>query len=267
MTEVLSEPFILRAFLCGIPISIVLSGLGLFLVLRRFSMIGDGLAHLSFGAISFGLILGKAPIYIAIIISAFGSLIILKLRKVARIPEDASIAIISATGMALGIALSMARFGPGTEIFTFLFGSLLSITDEDIFLTLSLLAVFLIYLVTSYNELLSTAFDETLARAEGINVERVVSLLGIFTGVSVVLAMKMIGVLLVTSLIVFPACISLQFSLDFKRTLFVCVFTSSLSVSLGILSSVFLNLPTSSAIVFLNLLFLTLSLALSRKKG
>lgn len=265
MIEILFEPFVIKAILCGIPISIVLSGLGLFLILRRLSLIGDGLAHLSFGALSFGLFLGKAPTYIAMLASAVGSLAILKLRKIARIPEDASIAIVSSLGMAVGVALSLTKVGAGTDVFNFLFGSLLSITDEDIVLAVILLSFFLFYLFISYQSLLSTTFDENLAQAEGLNVGRVLNSLGVLTGISVVLAMKIIGVLLVTSLIVFPASISLQFSLDFKKTLLLCVSSSSLSVLLGILSSVLFDLPASSSIVFLNLLFLFL--AILRKKS
>jgi zinc transport system permease protein len=252
MVELIKEPFVIRALLCGLIISIVLSGLGVFLVLRRLSLIGDGLAHVSFGGVSLGILLGRFPIYVAMAISVLTSLGILKVKKIAHIHSDTAIGIVSSLGIASGVILSSLAGGFNIDIFSYLFGSILSVTDTDILISTIFATIFLSYLFLFYNDLLSTTFDEELAYAEGINVDRINAMLAILTGVTVVLGMKIVGLLLVTSLLILPAATSLQISRNFKATLFLSMAFGALSVILGILLSLVLDLPSGAMIVVVN---------------
>ncbi|MDW8003117.1 MAG: metal ABC transporter permease [Deltaproteobacteria bacterium] len=266
MIELLKEPFVLKAILCGVLISIPLSGLGLFLVLRRLSLIGDGLAHVSFGGVSLGILLGKSPLYFAIPVCVLASIGILKVKKVAKISPDAAIGIISSFGIASGIAISASKGGFNLEILNYLFGSILSINDRDLLVSLIFSSFFLSYVVLFYNDLVSTTFDDELAYAEGINVERINTILSIFTALTVVQAIKMIGILLVTSLLIMPPVTALQLSRGFKSTLLFSMIFGASSVVLGVGLSLIVDLPSGSSIVLVSFAILLVSLGVARKK-
>ncbi|MCS7280415.1 MAG: metal ABC transporter permease [Desulfobacterota bacterium] len=266
MVELFREPFILKAVVCGILISVPLSGLGLFLVLRRLSLIGDGLAHVSFGGVSLGILLGKSPLYFTIPFCVLASIGILKVRKAVKISPDAAVGIISSFGIASGIAISAWKGGFSLEVLNYLFGSVLSVHDEDLLIAFIFSIIFLGYLIFFYTDLISTTFDDELAYAEGINVERINTILGIFTALTIVQAIKIIGVLLVTSLLIMPAVTALQFSKGFKRTLFLSMIFGVISVVVGIGLSIVVDLPSGSSIVLVSFGILLLSVFFARKK-
>lgn len=265
MIELVKEPFIIRAIVSGFLISILLSGLGLFLILRRLSLIGDGLAHVSFGGITLGVLLGNYPFYFAIPICVFASIAILKIIKAAKIHADAAIGIVSSVGIASGVIFATAKGGLNIEVFNYLFGSVLSVTIEEVVISFVFTFVFLAYVFLFYNELVSTTFDEELAYIEGINVDRTNLALSVFTSLAVVVGMKIVGLLLVTSLLILPPVTSLQFSKDFKTTFFLSILFGIISLLFGIWVSLIFDIPPGSSVALSSFALLLLSLALTKK--
>ncbi|MCX8022511.1 MAG: metal ABC transporter permease [Syntrophorhabdaceae bacterium] len=253
--EPLNHAFIQRAIIAGSFIAILCSTLGVFLVLRRLSLIGDGLSHVAFGAVSFGLLLKVYPFYVALPIVMLGALGILKLIDRARVYGDAAIGIVSSMGIATGVIVASKSRGFNVDLFNFLFGNILSISKTEVFTSLLFSAILIGFIVFFYNELLSITFDEETARASGIKIARINAILFIMTGLTVVLAMRMVGIMLVSALLIIPSVTSLQFGLGFKWTLILSSFTGVLSVVAGIFISFHADLPSGATIVLLNFFF------------
>ncbi len=256
----LQYAFIQKAFLAGIFVAITCSALGLFLVLRKMSLIGDGLSHVSFGAIALGLFFGLYPFYVAVPVVIIASVLILKISEKARIYGDASIGIVSAVGIAGGVILASASGGFNVDLFSYLFGNILSIsTSEVIFsIILSLLVLSLIFFF--YWDLFSVTFDEEYAKTTGTKTDFINYLLVILTSINVVLSVKVVGVLLVSALLIIPAATALQLSRNFKTAIFIAALVSLLSVVAGITTSFFLDFPAGATIVMTSAIFFALSL-------
>jgi zinc transport system permease protein len=251
----LQYAFVKRAIIAGSFIAIVCSLIGVLLVLRRLSLIGDGLAHVTFGSVAIGLLLRQHPLSIAIPIVIVSSIGILKLMKKAKIYGDAAIGIVSSLGIALGILIASISGGFNIDLFSFLFGNILSITDAEVYTSIGLSAVVLFMIVFFYNEHLSATFDEEFARVSGIRTERINIILVMLTGITVVLTMKVVGIMLTSSLLILPAVTALQFSRSFKGTMVISSCAAVTSVITGIFLSFLLNLPTGATIVLINFMF------------
>lgn len=266
MGDLWQYSFIQRAFIAGSFTAVSCSLLGLFLVLRRMSFIGDGLSHLSFGAIALGLFFGIYPFYAAVPLVILGSLLILKISEKARIYEDAAIGIVSTMGIAGGVILASVSAGFNVDLFSYLFGNILAIgTHELIFSVVFSLAVLLV-IYFFYWDLFSVIFDEEYARISGIKIDFINSLLTVLTAVVVLLAVKVVGTLLASALLILPAVGALQICHQFKRALLVSAIFSFLSVVAGIFVSFSFDLPTGAIIVVINFLFFILAFVL-RKIG
>jgi zinc transport system permease protein len=261
----LSYGFVQRALAAGLFISILCAVLGVFLVLKRFSLIGDGLAHVAFGGVALGLFLGVYPFYVAVPVAMVGSLGILMVTEENKVFGDAAIGIISSVGMAGGILLASLAGGFNVDLFSYLFGNILSVSGAEVAFSviLSLLVIGLVCLF--YYDLLSITFDEEYARASGINTRLMNRVLILLTAVSVVLAVKVVGAVLVSSLLVLPAATALQLSGSFRSTIFLAAFCSVLSVSLGLLLSFIFNLPSGATIIMVNFLCFAAAYLLGRK--
>jgi zinc transport system permease protein len=169
LTEFLRYGFIQRALIAGSFIGILCSILGVFLVLRRFSLIGDGLAHATFGSVALALLLKMSPLYVSIPIVMTCSIVILKLTERARLYGDAAIGVVSSFGIAVGVMLSSIAGGFNVDLFSYLFGSILSISNVEVIISIILSALVILIISLYYNELLSITFDEDSAKASGIN--------------------------------------------------------------------------------------------------
>ncbi len=247
--------FILRAIIAGSFIALLCSFLGVLLVLKRLSLIGDGLAHVTFGSVALGLLLKVQPMYVSIPIVAFSSLAILKLTEKARVYSDAAIGIVSAVGVSLGVLLAGIAAGFNVDLFSYLFGNILSVTSGEVAMSVGLSAIVLFVTVVQYNQLLSMSFDEEFARTSGINTSRMNSLLGVLTAITVVLAMKLVGIMLTSALLIMPAVSAFQVARSFKGTLVFAAFIAVVSVWIGVFISFLFNLPTGATIVLLNFVF------------
>jgi len=255
----LQYSFIQKAFIAGSFVAISCAALGMFLVLRKMSLIGDGLSHVSFGAIALGLFAGIYPFYAAVPIVIAGSVLILKITEKANVYGDAAIGIVSAVGIASGVILASLSHGFNVDLFSYLFGNILSITTIEVIISIVLSVVVLLTLYFFYWDLFSATFDEEYARASGIQTRFIHLILTILSAITVVLSIKVAGVLLVSALLILPAVTALQVARGFKMSMFIAAFSAFFSVILGITSSFLLDLPTGATIVMVNTLFFLLA--------
>jgi zinc transport system permease protein len=262
--QILQYSFIQRAFLAGSFVAITCASLGLFLVLRKMSLIGDGLSHVSFGAIALGIFFGFYPFYVAVPVVVVASILILKISEKARLYGDAAIGIVSSIGIAGGVILASIAGGFNVDLFSFLFGNILAIRTSEAILSVIISFVVLSVIFLFYWDLFSATFDEEYAKTTGIKTNFVNSLLTVLTAVTVVLSIRVVGIMLVSALLILPAVTALQVCRKFKTALFFSGLCSLISVVVGIIFSFFLDLPTGATIVMLNVSFF--AIAFSYKK-
>ncbi len=254
LLDFLSQGFIQRALIAGSFIALLCSTLGVFLVLRRLSLIGDGLAHVTFGSVAVGLLLRVYPIYVAAPLVMASSLGIMKLTEKARVYGDAAIAIVSSLGISGGILLASVAGGFNIDLFSYLFGNILSISTSEVVSSITLCLILMGTVVFFYHDMLSVTLDEESARAAGVKVKAMNTILVLLTALTVVLAMRVVGVMLISALLVLPAVTALQMAKGFRLTIIMAGATGVVSVIVGIVASFLLDLPTGATIVVVNFL-------------
>lgn len=265
--EILSFAFIQRAILAGSLIAAVCSILGVFLVLRRMSLIGDGLAHITFGSVAIVLLIGVSPLYVtlsALPLVILSSLAILKLTRSKKIHGDAAIGIVSSIGIAVGIVLASLSGGYNVDLFSYLFGNILTVNQTELLLSFIIFTAVAGSVIFFYQDLFAVTFDEELARSMGVKTKRINVLLFILTAIAAVLAMKVTGIMLVSAMLILPPLTALQLSVSFKATIAVSVIFSVLSVICGIIVSFLLNIPAGGTIVICNVFFLLISFGIRK---
>jgi len=251
--EVLEFEFMQRALIAGVAVAITSSVIGLFLVLRRNSLFGDALSHVAFGGIAVGLAVSIYPLWTGLALSIIGALGITKLRQSAKIPADASVAILLSSGLALGLILISLSGGFTLDLFSFLFGSILLVSVEDTLAILAMTAIILSIVILLYRQLMYITFDEEQARVSGLPISKLNYLFVVLACVAVIVSMRLVGILLVSSLIVIPNITALQFGKGFKKTALISVSVSIMSVVVGIAISYAANLAPSGTIVLISI--------------
>lgn len=250
--DLFSHGFIQRALVAGCFIAVLCSVLGTFLVLRRLSLIGDGLAHVTFGGVAVGLLFGAYPFYMAIPIVMASALGILKLIDKARLYGDAAIGIVSSLGIAGGILIASAAGGFNIDLFSYLFGNILAISRVEVWTSVLLCFCLIVVIALYYHELLAITFDEESAKASGIKTTRINRILVLLTALTVVLAMKVVGIMLVSALLIIPPVTALQFARGFKTTIIISCLTGIVAVMAGVITSFVLDLPAGASIVIVS---------------
>ncbi len=251
ITDLATYSFLQRALLGGIAIALCCALLGTILVLRRLSLIGEGIAHLAFGGLAVGIYLGVPPIASALVVAILGSLWVQRIVARAQVYADAAIAVIIATGLSTGIILIGVAKGFTVDLFSYLFGSILTLGVTDVWLCLAALALVAVFIATQYRRLVLITFNEELARVQGVPVERITAALAVLTACAVIVAMRAVGILLVSALLVLPALCALQVSRSFAHTLLLATCISLCSVVVGTLLAFSFNIPVGGAIVAL----------------
>ena len=257
--SVLSYPFMIRAIIVGVLVSFCASLLGVILVLKRYSLIGHGLSDVGFAALALALAIGASPIYFATPIVIAASFIIMYVSQNKRINGDVAIGIFSTGALSFGIIITAISKGFNMDIYSYMFGSVLAMSSFDVVVSVILSIVVIATFVIFYNRLFIVTTDEEFARAIGINVTFYQFLISFLTALTVVIGMRMIGTLLISSLIIFPAIIARRFVRSFKYLVALSALISVFCFIWGILISFFFNLPTGAGIVLVNIILLALS--------
>ncbi len=250
--------FLQRALLAGVFIAVACALLGVFLILRRDSMIGHGLAHITFAGVALGILLKIIPLGVALVIAVVAALGIMKLKEKAGLYGDTAIAIFSSVGLAVGIVLATLAQSFNVDLFGYLFGDILAIELSEVWLSVALAAVVVFVVILHYHRFMYMTFDREAAKASGIKVGHLDVLLTILTAVTVVLGMKVVGILLVSALVVIPAAAGLQLASNFKKAIIFSSLIAVLSVLLGLFLAYYLDFPASGTIVILSFLFFVL---------
>ena len=252
LQEMFSYPFLVRAMIGGICISLCASLLGVSLVLKRYSMIGDGLSHVSFGALSIAVAFNWAPLAVSIPVAA-AAVLLLRITGNGKIKSDAAIAMISAGSLAIGIIVTSLTTGMTTDVSSYMFGSILAMSREDMCLSVVLSLVVLGMFVICYNKVFAVTFDESFAKATGVRVSAYNLLIAVLTAITIVLGMRMMGAMLISSLVIFPALTSMRV---FKSFLGVVVSSGVVSVVcffIGLILSYVYSIPAGASVVVVNL--------------
>ncbi|HOZ61029.1 MAG: metal ABC transporter permease [Smithellaceae bacterium] len=267
IAEIFNFGFVQRALITGALIAVACSILGVFLVLRRLSLIGDGLAHVTFGSVAAVILIGFSPFYAALAalpLVMLSSLAILQLTRSRRIHGDAAIGIVSSVGIALGVIMASLSGGYNADLLSYLFGNILTATQTELVLSLIIFFMVILFVAFLYPDLFAVTFDEEMAKSMGVKTNRVNIILLLLTAAAVVSAMKIAGIMLVSALLILPPVTALQLSLSFKKTIIASVFFSLLSVISGMIFSFAFNLPTGGTIVIFNAVFLLMVLLAKR---
>ena len=253
ITEMLSYPFLVRAIVVGLLVALCASLLGVSLVLKRFSMIGDGLSHVGFGALAIAAAANIAPLYLAIPVCIAASFLLLRMSESTRIKGDAAIAMLSAGSLAIGVMVVSMTTGMNTDVYNYMFGSILSLSQGDAVFSAVLSAIVLVLFVLFYPRLFAVTFDEPFARATGIPTRAYNAALATLSSVTVVLGMRMMGALLISSLVIFPVLTAMRVG---KRYLSVTILSAIVAIVgffIGMVISYVYETPSGASIVCVNI--------------
>lgn len=258
MLDIFQYGFIVRGLEAGLIIAVIAPFIGIFLVLRRYSLIADTLSHVSLAGIAIGLLLKVNPIFTAIGSSLVSSVIIERLRLSKKVYGESALAIFLSGSLALAVVLISMVNGFNVDLFSYLFGSIVTVKQSDVMIIAILGAVVMLLLFAFYKELVFISFDEEAAQVNGIPTRKINILLITLTALTVSLAIPIVGILLISALIVVPVVTALQFKKSFKETIMIAECISVFSVIAGIIASFYLNLSTGGTIVLITIAFFIL---------
>ena len=246
-------PFMIRALVVGTLVSLCASLLGVSLVLKRYSMIGDGLSHVGFGALAVAAVCHAAPLAVAIPVVVLSAFFLLRLSENSKIKGDAAIAVISTSALALGVMVLSLGDGVNTDIYNYMFGSIYAMSGEDVVLSIVLSLIVLALFVLLYHRIFAVTFDEAFARAAGLRAGMYNMVIAALTAVTIVLGMRMMGAMLISSLIIFPALTSMRLFKTFRQVVISSAAVAVVCFFLGITVSYLFDLPGGASVVLLNL--------------
>jgi zinc transport system permease protein len=262
--SMMMQGFVQRAFIIGIVVALLSSILSVFIVLKRISLIGDGLSHTAFGGLALGYYLNLVPLWVAGVVVLFGSIGITRLIRSTRIAGDAAVAVFLQLGLAVGIVLLGLARGFGVNLESLLFGSILLVSIDQIFLASVVLAATIAIVFLFYKELVYTTFDEVQAKASGIRTWFFDYMVSALAGIAIIVSIPIVGVLLISALLVLPALTSSQLSNSFRQTVILSPIFGLLSVCLGLVASVILDTASGATIVLVGLIIFLAVLSVNR---
>ena len=244
-----SFPFMQRALIAGVLVSLCAALLGVSLVLKRYSMIGDGLSHVSFGALAIAVALGVTPLWFSIPVVILAAFLLLRVADNPRWNSDAAIAAMSAASLAVGILVISRTTGMTTDVDNYMFGSVLAMSKADVALSVVLCLAVLVLFILFYHKLFAVTFDESFSRATGLKVERYNTLLAILTALTIVLGMRMMGAMLISSLVIFPALTAMRLFRSFRGVVVCAAVTSVACFCAGLTISFAFSTPVGATVV------------------
>ena len=259
IAEMMQHLFIQRAVLVGVLISLCAALLGVSLVLKRYSMIGDGLSHVGFGILTIATACGATtPLYVAIPCVTISAIVLLKIGNNSRIKSDSAIALISSSALAIGVAATSLTTGMNTDVCNFMFGSILAMSHTDVVLSIVVSIIVAVLFIVYYRKLFVVTFDENFAKASGLKANRYTNIIAVLTALIIVVGMRMMGVMLISSIIIFPALTSMRIFKSFKKVIISSAIISVISFLIGIYLSYIYNISTGAMIVIVNLVLFIL---------
>lgn len=268
--EIYSYPFMVRAIVVGVLVTLCAALLGVSLVLKRYSMIGDGLSHVGFGALAIATAMGAAPLQISIPVVMLAAFLLLRISESSKIQGDAAIALISTGSLAVGVLVVSLSSGMNIDVSNYMFGSILAMKKEDVWLSIGLSLVVLVLYVLFYNKIFAVTFDESFARATGTKAGLYNMLIALLTAITIVLGMRLMGALLISSLIIFPSLTSMRLFKNFRSVVICSAILSVLCFFCGIVISYLYAIPTGASVVVVNIimfiLFSSISFLLGRRR-
>jgi len=265
MLELFKYGFMIRGLEAGLIIAVIAPLIGIFLVLRRYSLIADTLSHVSLAGVAIGLLLNINPLITAIVASVLSSIAIERLRISKRIFGESALSIFLSGSLAVAIVLISLAHGFGTDLFSYLFGSITTVKQIDVYIIGILGILVIAAIIAFYKELVYVTVDEEAAKVSGIPTSLINILLIVLSAFTVALAIPIVGVLLISALIVIPVVTALQLKRSFKKTIFIAETISIFSVITGIVASFYLNLSTGGTIVLISIGIFLVSLFFNKK--
>jgi zinc transport system permease protein len=268
--EMFSYNFIIRALAVGILISLCTALLGVSLVLKRYSMIGAGLSHVGFGALAIALAFNFAPLKVSIPVVLLSAFLLLRISENSMIKSDAAIALVSSSALAVGVMIIYRSTGINTDVCNYMFGTILAMSKSDVYISITSAVLVLFIYIIFYNRIFAVTFDENFARAAGVKVGFYNMLIALLTALVIVVGMRLMGAMLISSLIIFPALTAMRVFSGFRSVVICAAVTSVLSFFAGIVLSFVSETPAGASIVIVNLsvfiLFYIAGLLLRRTK-
>ena len=268
LIQMFSYPFLLRAMIVGVLVSLCASLLGVSLVLKRYSMIGDGLSHVGFGALAVATAVHAAPLAVAIPVVVAAAFLLLRLSESSKVKGDAAIALISTGALSIGVMAISFSTGANMDVYNYMFGSILAMSQGDVRLSIALSAVVLVLYMLFYPKIFAVTFDETFSLATGVRVGWYNVLIALLTALTIVLGMRLMGSLFISSLVIFPALTSMRVFQSFRCVVISSAYLSIVCFLIGLLLSYAWSTPAGASVVCVNiaayLLFWAFSLVRQR---
>ena len=265
--EIFSYPFMVRAIIVGSLLSLCAALLGVSLVLKRYSMIGDGLSHVGFGALSVAAAMNVAPLKIAIPVVIIAAFFLLRISSNSKIQGDAAIALISSSSIAAGVIVTSMTSGLNADVYSYMFGSILAMGKSDVFMSIVLSVIVLLIYVLFYNKIFSITFDQNFSKATGIKTDFYNTLISILTAVTIVVGMRIMGTMLISSLVIFPTLTSMRLFKSFKSVVISSAIISIICFTIGIIVSYIMNFPAGASIVAVNLVAFIVFVIIGKIRG
>lgn len=261
-----SLSFIWRAIAVGVLISFCSALLGVSLVLKRYSMIGDGLSHIAFGSLAISTFLSAAPMLLTVIIVTISSVLLLKFGKSSKLSGDSAVAIIATSSLAFGVFI-LSKTGANTDLTNYLFGSILSISNYDAVFCSVLSFGIIILFILFYNRIFAVTFDESFSKATGVKADALNTVIAVLTALTIVVGMRLMGTLLISSLIIFSPVSAMYICKTFKSVTIASAVISVLNFIIGIIASFLLSAPTGATIVIFSLITLIICFLIKKLKS
>ena len=266
LQEIFSYGFLVRAILVGSLVALCAALLGVSLVLKRYSMIGDGLSHVGFGALSIAMAMNVAPLAVAIPVVVAAAFLLLRLSQNGKLRGDSAIALISSGALAAGVLVTSLSSGLNADVYGYMFGSILSMGEGDVILSLILALVVLVMFILFYNNIFAITFDESFARATGVKVGLYNTILSVLTALTIVLGMRMMGAMLISSLVIFPALTAMTLLRSFRGVVICAAGLSVVCFCVGLTGSYLWGTPVGATVVLVNLAAFLLSRGVMKLK-
>jgi len=265
MLDMFQYDFMQRAFIAGLFIATLASLSGTFVVLRRYSLISETLAHSALVGVAVGLVAGYNPLWVAVIVSILSAWLIEYLRSAFSLYSDAVLAILLSGSLALAVIIVSLGGAFNSSLFSYLFGSILSVSDTDVFTIMIFGTISLVFLLLFSKELYFIAYDEEVAQTSGIKVKFLNFLLVTVVAIIIALSIRVVGSLLIGALMVIPTVAALQYRVGFRSTMLISLFFALFSVIFGMSLSYYFSLPSGATIVLSVIVIFIISLVINKK--